>query len=104
MSTAPFSLEPSEFSAPQPCRVLRAAARDTGPRRVRASRTGARLPLPAMLTRQVEGLPTETAREAPLPSLVLNFVLRTSSPESFPFFPAKVALGQPDKLKAKVTY
>lgn len=39
-----------------------------------------------------------------LPSLVLNFVLRTSSPESFPFFPAKVALGQPDKLEAKVTH
>lgn len=35
-----------------------------------------------------------------LPSLVLNFVLRISSPESFPFFPAKVALGHPDKLKS----
>lgn len=31
----------------------------------------------------------------------MNFVPRTSSPESFPFFPAKVALGQPDKLEAK---
>lgn len=39
------------------------------------------------------------------PSLVLNFVPRTtSSPESFPFFPAKVALGQPDKLEAKVMH
>lgn len=38
------------------------------------------------------------------PSLVLNFVPRTSSPESFPFFPAKVALGQPDKLETKVMH
>lgn len=51
---------------------------------------------------------TKTTRwdcqRASLPSLVLNFVLRTSSPESFPFFPAKVALGHPDKLKAKVAH
>lgn len=38
------------------------------------------------------------------PSLVLNFGLRISSPESFPFFPAKVALGQPDKLEAEVIH
>lgn len=43
-------------------------------------------------------------RRACSPSLVLNFGLRISSPESFPFFPAKVALGQPDKLEAEVTH
>lgn len=43
-------------------------------------------------------------KRASSPSLVLNFGLRISSPESFPFFPAKVALGQPDKLEAEVTH
>lgn len=43
-------------------------------------------------------------RRASSPSLVLNFGLRISSPESFPFFPAKVALGQPDKLEAEVIH
>lgn len=53
---------------------------------------------------QVTEITWTNCRRDTLPSLVLNFVLRTSSPETFPFFPAKVALGQPDKLEAKVTH
>lgn len=64
-------------------------------------RDSASLTLPLLLARAAE-VPRRSHRD--LPSLVLNLVLRPSSPETFPFFPAKVALGQPDKLEAKVTH
>lgn len=56
------------------------------------------IPFPQYRENDKKGHP----RRASSPSLVLNFGLRISSPESFPFFPAKVALGQPDKLEAEV--
>lgn len=114
-STPPSSLGPSELLAPQ--------ARALGlPHHLRGSQSGhrhsrhrptsgqglrdGRLPLPSHQHRSLarSRAPAETAVGASLPSLVLNFVLRTSSPESLPFLPAKVALGQPDKLEAKAPH
>lgn len=58
---------------------------------------------PVTLMHPADKLPPTDRRGGLVPSLVLNLVLRTSSPESFPFFPVKVALGQPDKLQAVAT-